>query len=459
MMRAGVRGIVRSGAGMALVAAGAAVGIGLFAASVPDAALGTALSPLVVVGLTVLLLRRVAAHGDAGFLVHLFHAGIALRVVAVAAQLAIGYVIYRGQVDFVGYWEHANTIIYRVVTDLRFDRLLDPDFISEYFNASSSLFVSIILALTMMVVGPNIVALFLVCAPLSAAAAYLFYRSFEGMAPDAQSRRRFGAMVFLFPSVAFWSVFLGKDVWVFFFLGCATFAAARVFERARPGRVLFLAFSVQMVLLLRAHVGATLLLALVTAFLFRPLPLHGPAVYLRPVVRIVVSGAIVYAFTAVAASALLTVGVASLSIDALAERAYLAHTGFATTEGGAALPRAIETGAPVDVAAFIPLGVGTLLFRPFVWEAHNALTLVAGLENLVFLGLVVLRARSIWQALRATAASSMTVFVVVFFVTTAIVLSFDWNLGATLRHRTMVLPFLFMMLALPAKRPARDTAA
>jgi hypothetical protein len=85
--------------------------------------------------------------------------------------------------------------------------------------------------------------------------------------------------------------------------------------------------------------------------------------------------------------------------------------------------------------------------------------LVAGLENLVFLGLVVLRMRSIWQALRATATSSMAVFVVVFFVTTAIVLSFDWNLGATQRHRTMVLPFLFMMLALPARRPSRDAAA
>ena len=459
MMRAGARALARSRPAMLVLAACGAVGIGIAAASMPDVALGAATSPIVVVALTVILLRRVATHRDAGFLVPSFHLGIAMRVVAVAAQLAIGFLIYRGQVDFVGYWEHANTVIDLVVRDFRFDLLLDPDFISQYFNARSALFVSILLVLTMLVVGPNIIALFLVCVPLSAAAAYLFVRGFETLAPDRESRRRFAVFVCLFPSVSFWSVFLGKDVWVFFFLGCATFATARVFEKVTPGRVLFLAFSAQMVLFLRAHVGATLVLALVAALLFRPLPLQGPAIFLRPVLRGGVAAVIVYAFTWVASSALSAVGVSSLSVDALAERAFMAHTGFATTEGGAALPRAIETGAPADVAAFLPMGVGTLLFRPFLWEAHNAVALVAGVENLFFLALVLLRWRSIWTAIRQSRRDPMMVFVIAFFLTTSIVLSFDWNLGATQRHRTMVLPFLFMMLALPGRpRPTAEPA-
>ena len=51
----------------------------------------------------------------------------------------------------------------------------------------------------------------------------------------------------------------------------------------------------------------------------------------------------------------------------------------------------------------------------------------------------------------------MAAFVIVAFLATSVVLAFDWNLGATQRHRTMVLPFLFMLLALPRGRGERAT--
>jgi len=49
-------------------------------------------------------------------------------------------------------------------------------------------------------------------------------------------------------------------------------------------------------------------------------------------------------------------------------------------------------------------------------------------------------------------------FVLVSFTITSILLSFDWNLGTTQRHRTMVLPYLLMLLAVRplTHSPAQD---
>jgi len=113
-----------------------------------------------------------------------------------------------------------------------------------------------------------------------------------------------------------------------------------------------------------------------------------------------------------------------------------------------------EAGA---VVSYIPLGLLTLFFRPFLWEAHNAVALMAAVENLFLLGLVIWRWRAIMSALVSATRQPFMLFVLVVFATTSVVLSFEWNLGATIRHRTMVLPYLLMMLAgLPRRRRDRS---
>ena len=447
-----------SGPATTVIALGGAVVMAFLAVTLPDAAIGIALAPIVVTGLTWLVARRVRAHTDVAFLQGPFWAGVVLRVLAVGAQLVIGFIFYRGQVDFVGYWGLALQFVDRVVVDGRFDLLFDPAFIEDHFATRSTFILAIVVALMMLIVGPNIVALFLVGVPVSAAGAYLFYRAFEPFAPDAASRRRYALMLYLFPSVAFWSVFLGKDVWVFFLMGGTTLAMSRILHAVRIGPVLALGVSLWIVTLLRPHVGGTLLLAVVASLALRPLRVRGPALYLRPVLQVGVTAGLLFGFTMVAASALANIGVAALTVEALADRAFMAHTGFATTEGGSALPIAIDSRHPAAVAAFIPLGVATLLFRPFVWEAHNAVSMVAGLENLFLLGFVLWRLPSLWRGVSMMRRYPMAVFVFFAFLATSVVLAFDWNLGATQRHRTMVLPFLFMLMALPRGRAERAAA-
>lgn len=443
--------IARSTPALAAVVAGLVMVLGLAAVYVPDVALGVTLSPVVIGLLVYWVYRHVARHPDARFLTGYFSAGIVVRVVAVAGQLVIGFYFYRGEVDFVGYWHYAQDLFNKMVLEGQVHLLFDEQYIKDQFFARSALVVALMVLLMMVAVGPNIIALFLLGVPVSAASAYLFYRAFEHLAPDEASRRRFGRLMWFFPSVAFWSVFLGKDVWIFFFMASATLALARFLQAARMGTFVVLAGSLAAVMVLRPHVGATLLTAVVAALVFRPLPMYGPLLYVRPIVRVALMAVLSFGFTVVAGMALQTVGVTALTLQALADRAYMAHVGFAGTAGGSALTAVIDQSTPAAVALFIPLGVVTLLFRPFLFEAHNVVALVAGIENLVFLGLVVVRLPSIWTAIVMVRRHPLALYALVAFVMTSIALSFDWNLGAAQRHRTMVLPFVFMLLALPGR--------
>jgi hypothetical protein len=445
--------LARSVPGVAALVAVSAIVLGIASGFAPDVALGVTLSPVVVGLLVYWVYRHVARHRDAGFLVNQFSIGVVVRVVAVAGQLVIGFFFYRGEVDFVNYWHYAQDLFNKIVLEGQVYLLFDDQYIKDQFFARSAMIVSLMVLAMMLLVGPNLIALFLVGVPVSAASAYIFYRAFEHMAPDEASRKRFGRFMWFFPSLAFWSVFLGKDVWIFFFLATSTLALARFLQKARLGTFFALGGSLAAVTVLRPHVGATVLTAVVAALVFRPLPMYGPLLYIRPVARVALMAVLVTGFMVVAEMALQTVGVKALTLQALADRAYLAHVGFSLTAGGSALDRVIHEATPAAVAMFIPLGVITLLFRPFLFEAHNVVALVAGIENLVFLAIVAVRLPAIWRAVTMVRRQPLALYALLAFVLTSVALSFDWNLGAAQRHRTMVLPFVFMLLALPRRAP------
>jgi hypothetical protein len=420
----------------------------------PDVVVGLVLAPPVVAGILTLALRHVRRHPDE-FLKGRFIAGVVVRFVMVGMHLVIGYVIYKGAMDFVGWWGLAFSV-WDIFTDANARAAFfgSGGWYDDNFQNRLQVTTAALILLTMGLVGTNIVAIFVVASTLAAVAAYWFYRSFETVAPDVGSRRRYAWLIFLFPSFTFWSVMLGKDVYIIIFMGLATLMLARLLERIRLPTLLAFGFALVMVTFLRPHIGAVLGLAAVAAFVARPLPLSGPTVILRPLIRAVIAGGVALGFVQVARRTFSAIGMASLSIEALAERAYETHQGFATSGGGAALELALASASPWDVAKFLPFGVFTLLFRPFVWEAHNAIAFATALENAAFMGLVAWRLRSFWYGVRLARTRPLMVYALVGMLAGAVVLSVEWNLGALVRHRAMVMPFVFMFLALPRERGA-----
>ncbi len=423
--------------------------IGITAGYAPDVAMGVMMAPLLTAAIVACVALAVRRRPDA-FVLQPFLLGVGMRFAMVAMHLFIGFIVYNRAVDFIGWWALTDNVWDILTTPAKLGYFLTADsWFDDNFQSRLQLATPSMILLMMGFVGPNIVAIFVVCGALSVVAAYWYYRAFESVAPDAASRRRYVWLIFVFPSFAFWSVLLGKDVWIIFFMAFATLCFSRAIEHVRALPVLGFCFALVMITLLRAHISAVLALAAVCAIVVRPLPVSGPTLFLLPLMRVGIIAAAAGLFAQVGRLMLSSVGVAALTLEALGERAHMAHQGFVTEGGGAALPVALASGSPTDLLKFLPIGIGTLLFRPFPWEAHNAMALATSVENVAFIALVVWRIRSLWYAVRAARTQPLFVFAFVSALAGAAVLCVEWNLGAMVRHRAMILPFLFMLLSLP----------
>jgi hypothetical protein len=400
--------------------------VGASAGEAPEITWGLVAGPLVAAGLLALLFRRLALHPAYPALLSVTAGGVAVRAALAVVHIMVGLWVYGGAIDFVGYIEQA-------------------DFAAEDKIAR-------IIAAMIALVGPNVVGLFTVCVAISTVSAYLFVRAYETAVPDSGGQRFVRLTFFLLPALAFWSVFLGKDVWMFFALALSTYCFAHLLQGITMRHAAGLVAGLLLGFTIRGAVAAGLCVAIVLAIVLRPLPATGWAGYLRPVYRLALVLVLGLGIARVVGAALIRYGVESLTVEALAERAYMQHEGFALTEAGSQLPMALTSGEPSAVLAYLPLGLFTLFFRPLPWEAHNALALVASVENVFLLGLVVLRLPPLLRSLAAARREPFLVFALVAVVVVSIPLTFQWNLGTMARMRTMALPFLVLLLGGPPRR-------
>lgn len=147
------------------------------------------------------------------------------------------------------------------------------------------------------------------------------------------------------------------------------------------------------------------------------------------------------------------------SLDQVQEETARLQQTYYRIEGGStyALGGSTETSADQQ-AALAPLAFFTALFRPFIFEAHNAPAFVNSLETLALLWLLVLglRRRGLKPTVALIARSPFAMFCVVFVMVfgTAVGLGAP-NLGSLSRYRVPMMPFYvaLILLILPLRRP------
>ena len=127
----------------------------------------------------------------------------------------------------------------------------------------------------------------------------------------------------------------------------------------------------------------------------------------------------------------------------------LAETGRRTNQGGSASRP--STGASL---AKLPFAAVTILFRPFLFEVHNAQAAITALESTLLLCLVLARRRAIWHAVRHLRRYPYVAFILVYSALFVVAFSSIGNFGILARERTQLLPFFLVLLAVPASRAA-----
>ncbi|MEO6133544.1 MAG: hypothetical protein ABIP35_00235 [Ginsengibacter sp.] len=99
----------------------------------------------------------------------------------------------------------------------------------------------------------------------------------------------------------------------------------------------------------------------------------------------------------------------------------------------------------------IPTSIGTVLFRPFIWESEKLLTFISGLENFLLLLLtvfVIIKSRII-NLLKVLHDDTLILFCLVFALVFASVIGLTtFNFGTIIRYKTIFMPFYISFLIL-----------
>jgi hypothetical protein len=387
--------------------------------------------------------------------------GLALQVLASAAQVAITYGVY-GSGDMTFYMSEGSMLARAIQTDPdRFGRfwlnlllqreLNDPlPIIGAGSSTGSMIAVGALFAL---VLQDSLVAS---CFAIGIAAFFgklALYRVFRELLPAALRTRAIVA-VFMVPSAVFWSCGLLKEALVIVGLGPVWLGLHRILNGRPVVGTVLVALGALPIALMKPYTlfaltvagGAWLGMGRLQARLG-----HAGPVRIRPVYL-------------VAAALLVYVGILGLgqlfpnySVERLGED-IATHQGLGETfRGGSSYAMGdVEAMSLQKQAAFAPVALATALFRPFIFEANNALALAAALETTVLLVLLVRAFVQIGprQVLRRFMSTP------VLFASLAFVLTFGMgvglatsNFGTLSRYRMPLIPFyaaLVLVLGAPA---------
>jgi hypothetical protein len=375
------------------------------------------------------------------FLRRVMTVGLLCKMMACAASVYLATSVYSGSSDAVGYTYAGRGIAGRFFEGGGHWTTLYPVW--------STNFVRMLTGALFIVTGPSMAMGTIVFALVAFCGQYLSYRAFCSAFPAAQADRRFAAMLlFLLPSLIFWSAGIGKDALMAFFIGLTCYGYARLDRTSRPSFYLPVLIGVGGVLMVRPHVALMLVIALCFPFLLAKNTRGARGVMIRAVGIPLLLGATVY--VAIMAKDFLAMDDYSQSSRVI-ERVNR-HNQF----GGSVIEGDATSASRVLNAPF-------LFFRPFPWEVHNLQAAIASSEGMLLLIICFRNRRHILAAVWRWRSTPFTIFILVFLVEFTLIFSAAIsNFGLLARERIMGTPLLLMLMCVPAgdeaPRKRRDAA-
>jgi hypothetical protein len=397
------------------------------------------LVPILVAASWPVFVRQARRERDPG-LVKLLVLALMLKLLGSLVRYWVSVHLYGGVSDAFGY--HYGGI------DLAM-RFRAGNFDTGLASLTGTDFITFFTGIVYTVTGPSIFAGFLLYSWLAFGGMFYLYRAFTIAVPDGR-KRSYARLLFFMPSMLYWPSSIGKEAWMLFTLGVATFGVTRLLT-GRPWRGLAVAGAgLWLAALVRPHVAGMAVLGLVVAYLLarppRRLGALGPVTKLFALVALVVVAGALLSQTQ---SYLLNKGIDPQD----GVNSVLTETTRRTNTGGSSFA-APSTGQSL---ARMPFAAVTILFRPFPFEAHNAQAAVTALESTLFLCLLIARRRAVWNALRHLRRRPYVAFILVYSGLFVVAFSSIANFGILARERTQLLPFFLVLLAVPASR-ARPAA-
>ncbi len=408
----------------------------LVGASTPDVQMFLALTGLIGIAASLLIPRAVAK--EPSISPRFLAVALIAHVVGSLLRYFIIQAVYHGVADANGYY--AGGVAFAPL----FRSLQIPA-----FPGVGTPFMNWLTGILFAFTGPTMLGGFVVCAALSFVGSWYFYKAFRIGFPDGNAKL-FAVLIFLFPTMWYWTSSLGKDAIVMLFLGIATYGFALLFRAITFKAIFAVAIGLTVVSLIRPPISAALAVSAAAAFLLRPARARAPQVQ-------ALLWLVFVPLLSLAAFTIIRTSQAYIRHDSPVEAFEAQQADFSAT------------GATSDftpVSPFTPQGfvlaVVTVNFRPFPWEAGGLLPAIAALEGIALLVILFVNRRSVLAGLRRWRSNGMVILAVGAFLSISVILAALGNFGLLARQRTQVLPFLFMlpcMVKIPRGRRTQRVAA
>jgi hypothetical protein len=274
---------------------------------------------------------------------------------------------------------------------------------------------------------------------LALVGSYAWYRATVESVPQFDRRLYLGLVMFL-PSMAYWPSAIGKDSLMQLALGLVALATARLLRQRLMIAAAIGAPGVWLLWGVRPHLLAIAMTAVGCAYIGGRVRAgdHGlRGLVGRPVGLLAV--ALLAGFTVIQGATFL--GIEDLSVGGIEAR--LDQQTEESSIGGSTF----DTGGSSLNPLYLPQKAATVLLRPFPWETSSVLQLFASLEGIALGGLVVLRLSSLGAAVSRVRSTPFVLYCLVLVISYAAFFSSIANFGLLVRQRSLVLPALFVLLA------------
>jgi hypothetical protein len=274
--------------------------------------------------------------------------------------------------------------------------------------------------------------------------AYLFLQAFRLAIPDGD-HRRYAALVFLMPTMVFWPSTIGKEAWLVFTLGVASYGAARMLRAERWG-LLLAGVGGAGIFAVRPHMAALFAVSFVAAFLLR---LRDPTVkrnlvwWLMGLLAVGVAAGVAVVRFSDEMGRTDTEGTATERVVADTDEIF-ERTERLTRDGGSAFDS-----RPVRRPGDLVHALVTVPFRPFPTEAHNWQATLMSFEGLALLALMVFSLPRIARLPSLASRKPYVALASAYCLGFVVAFSNVGNFGILVRQRAQLLPFLLVLLALP----------
>ena len=301
------------------------------------------------------------------------------------------------------------------------------------------------------VFGSNMVAGFFVFGLLAVVGSYLWYRATVDAVPSL-NKRLYLALVLFAPSIAFWPASIGKEALMQLGLGALALGTAYLLRQRLLVGLAVGAAGGWLLWVVRPHLLALATVAAACAYFagrVRPAEARAYGGLRRPIGMLFMALLVVFAVSQGAKF----LGIEELSLSSI--EAELDEQTERSAQGGSEFDNGGNSLNPLN----LPRGAVTVLLRPFPWETYGTLQLLASLESVLLAALIVARLPSLKAALLGARAVPFLLYCWVLTIAYAATFSSFANFGLLVRQRSLVLPALFVLLAVepctPAHSPSR----